>query len=387
MKAIYFSHFLPIFLLNSFIISAQCDCPGDDEAPLMTIFSGEHTVNCDVDFYDYIPTFTDNCDSDLQIDLTVDTAFIDSKRWLRNSEFVMDPNFHSIMSLFLSNGFGDFRQYELDYGGIEYQEDEGTASLDGHMKAINITDAGFNFHLELINRNSFAEWINHPFPTNYRDDFDLTTDEYLYWDYYLLSPNSFMTGTGRFEGSSISIYHAPGNNYYAWQEGIAANGRSSNNGAGGWASCYGSFMFDSEPLSFAPAGFSASLFFDFEDCLIPQYTLTWTGTDDCGNSTSHSHVLTTSVNSPTAGNCPCGVFGCINEDAVNYDPYATLSIGQCYGCSGDFNGDGAINSGDLVAFLADFGCMSDCLYDINGDGTTNTGDLTILLSTVGQDCE
>ncbi len=50
------------------------------------------------------------------------------------------------------------------------------------------------------------------------------------------------------------------------------------------------------------------------------------------------------------------VFGCTYEEGFNYDPNATLDNGNCeFSCPGDFNGDGIINSADLLSFLGTFG--------------------------------
>lgn len=63
------------------------------------------------------------------------------------------------------------------------------------------------------------------------------------------------------------------------------------------------------------------------------------------------------------GSCifsPAPILGCTNQDAANYHPAATEDDGSCLfgdilSCPGDFNDDGAINSGDLLVFLGVFG--------------------------------
>jgi len=51
-------------------------------------------------------------------------------------------------------------------------------------------------------------------------------------------------------------------------------------------------------------------------------------------------------------------------------------------CRGDFNGDGNVNTGDLVGFLGSFGQMATSYspYDLNGDAAINTLDLTEFLA-------
>ena len=57
----------------------------------------------------------------------------------------------------------------------------------------------------------------------------------------------------------------------------------------------------------------------------------------------------------------CEYEGCTYEEADNYDAIATNDDGTCTftttGCVGDFNDDGIINAGDLLAFLGLFGSV------------------------------
>ena len=56
----------------------------------------------------------------------------------------------------------------------------------------------------------------------------------------------------------------------------------------------------------------------------------------------------------------CLFAGCMNPLALNYTPLATSDDGSCLfdsgsSCEGDINGDGVVNSGDLLSFLSAFG--------------------------------
>lgn len=57
-------------------------------------------------------------------------------------------------------------------------------------------------------------------------------------------------------------------------------------------------------------------------------------------------------------------------------------------CRGDFNGDGGINTADLVGFLGSFGqqVSSYSPYDLNRDGFVNTTDLVEFLGLFGMQC-
>jgi hypothetical protein len=51
--------------------------------------------------------------------------------------------------------------------------------------------------------------------------------------------------------------------------------------------------------------------------------------------------------------------------------------------AGDIDGDGDVDTADLLALLAAWGPCGDCPEDIDGNGTVNTADLLILLANWG----
>ncbi|MBL7941548.1 MAG: hypothetical protein JNM00_02220 [Flavobacteriales bacterium] len=58
-------------------------------------------------------------------------------------------------------------------------------------------------------------------------------------------------------------------------------------------------------------------------------------------------------------------------------------------CQGDFNGDGMINTSDLLMMMGEFGteCPEDgCVSDITADGMVNVSDLLILVALFGMSC-
>ncbi|MCB0760364.1 MAG: hypothetical protein KDC12_02495 [Flavobacteriales bacterium] len=60
---------------------------------------------------------------------------------------------------------------------------------------------------------------------------------------------------------------------------------------------------------------------------------------------------------------------------------------ESVGCEGDFNNDLEVNSLDLLLFLQDFGCSSNCGdKDFNGDAVVNSIDLLLFLAMFGNSC-
>lgn len=56
-------------------------------------------------------------------------------------------------------------------------------------------------------------------------------------------------------------------------------------------------------------------------------------------------------------------------------------------CPGDVNGNGAIEVGDVLLVLSEFGCTSQCTADVDGDGQVTVSDILTLLSNFAQVCE
>ena len=55
-------------------------------------------------------------------------------------------------------------------------------------------------------------------------------------------------------------------------------------------------------------------------------------------------------------------------------------------CPLDLNGDQLITVGDVLAVLADFGCLTDCEADVNGDGLVTVADILAMLGGFGSLC-
>ena len=52
-------------------------------------------------------------------------------------------------------------------------------------------------------------------------------------------------------------------------------------------------------------------------------------------------------------------------------------------CPGDVNGDGFVNSNDIISLLAMWGWCGNCPQDLDGDGSVGANDLVILLASWG----
>lgn len=82
----------------------------------------------------------------------------------------------------------------------------------------------------------------------------------------------------------------------------------------------------------------------------------------------------------TFSNTNLTVFGCMDENAMNYDEEATWQLSGNCSYAGDFNDDGELTTADLLGMLAVFGCTACPQGDINGDGVVNVQDILIFLT-------
>ena len=92
------------------------------------------------------------------------------------------------------------------------------------------------------------------------------------------------------------------------------------------------------------------------------------------------------------------VAGCQDDTACNYDEAAT-DPGTCfypdegYNCDGsplcleDLNANGAIDVGDVLLVLSEFGCQTDCTADVTGDGLVVVDDILVVLAVFGVVCQ
>jgi len=84
----------------------------------------------------------------------------------------------------------------------------------------------------------------------------------------------------------------------------------------------------------------------------------------------------------------CFADGCTALAACNYSPAAVHDDGSCFFLEGDFDGNLVVNTGDLLQFMAAFGCSGSCgAFDLDGNNAVNTGDLLQFMALFGSSCQ
>ena len=113
------------------------------------------------------------------------------------------------------------------------QYDNGTAVLEGEVANNVNPDQRFQVYLVFEDGMSGAEWgdLGKGFKYIYTCD-SIPTDD---WEIYTLkNDQSYLEGLGDFEGSLLTLNHAPVNEHFGFQVGLAANDHNCNFGLGGW---------------------------------------------------------------------------------------------------------------------------------------------------------
>ncbi|MEY3398429.1 MAG: hypothetical protein RL220_1023 [Bacteroidota bacterium] len=170
-----------------------------------------------------------------------------------------------------------------------------SAHIEATLVCLNNPNGGWHLSLDLADGADWPTWDNMPFPTSYKDDFNLAGDDYLDWWYFIIQNSSSLTGWGDYEGSSLTLNHLPASYYYGYQLGVAANNVNGNYGNGGWITATGNFV-DSSTGTSASVSSSGDLAFDQSCCNRPQVVRTWTAVDCSGNVTTHTQTISFAEN-------------------------------------------------------------------------------------------
>ena len=336
----------------------------DNEGPTLSDYPTGIVLNCEDDIPNPpVIIASDNCDANVQV--TFEQNFIGEAPdpEAENDCVLLTPateNYNEDWGLILP-GFEQGYEFYAVVEGRWRDYADGTARIEATFVSIDNDNAGWVADIYLENGLNWDDWSTQDFLTSYKDDFDEAGDEYLNWIYYIIrSEGSVLEGWGDFEGSSLSIEHAPSNFYYGYQVGIASNNVNSEFGSGGWFTYDGLFVDASTDFS-AQVNGGGDFAFNHDCCLQYEVVWTWTATDCAGNLVSHS----------------------MNISFQDLEGTEDVEVR----CVTDFDGDGTTNSRDLLLFLADFGCQENCGCDLNGDDRVDAADLLVFLSAFGQDCE
>jgi len=237
--------------------------------------------------------YQDNCDSDVALTYTetyvgayaptddVDLFCLSSTpAAFEDGETCSGYDPHSLR-IFALPGGAEF--YTAASPGLVANNADGTLTITQSVQAADGTTAGWDLEVTYGVALGWADWSSQSFPTGYKRDCGDLIDDHINWEYRLIESGT-LTGTGDYSGSSLSLMHAPSNNYYAGQFGLGANNMNDEYGYSGWFVYSGHF--DGDDI----AG-SGDLFGDLDCCLPWSIDRDYSIVDDCDNSASFGYSI------------------------------------------------------------------------------------------------
>ncbi len=186
----------------------------------------------------------------------------------------------------------EYRYYEIvDGNWIRYAN---RVEVSMQIRPVQIgnsqpIDGGWNVTMEFDNGSSAEEWFSgiHGF----KADCGGIAANANEWEYFILQSGANMTGYGAFAGSSLSLAHAPVNEYFGYQLGTGANNyNGAENGFGGWFTYSGTFR-PNQNTALSNVSGAGDVCVELDCC--PRYEIhrQWTATDCAGNTTTCNQVI------------------------------------------------------------------------------------------------
>ena len=190
----------------------------------------------------------------------------------------MDPH-----SLRIFNLPGGAELYAPVANGTVALMADGQWVLTQSVIALDGSGNGWDIAVTFGEAMDWTTWDNQAFPTSYKRDCGDLVDDHENWDYRLMQSGT-LTGTGSYAGSTLSLVHAPANNYYAFQIGLAGNNMNNAYGYSGWFGYSGTFN-----NNFVMG--SGDLFGDLDCCLPWSIEREYLLVDDCGNAATFEYTV------------------------------------------------------------------------------------------------
>ena len=178
---------------------------------------------------------------------------------------------------------------EVNYVQYPDQGEGAYAEISGSLQSMTNENAGWTLEMSLMNGMNWEDWSSQTFPTDYKDGPGTSEEYYESWIYFILESGT-LTGYGDWEGTSISLSHAPVNYYYGFQLGVQAANLNEEYGVGGWVSYAGTIYNEEGEIVEINGG--GDFAFDLDCC--PRYSVerSWSVTDCAGNTSEHQQLIT-----------------------------------------------------------------------------------------------
>jgi hypothetical protein len=277
----------------------------DETEPVFVNCPSDLVLDCDAEIPAAIaPEVMDNCDND--VDVTFEQFILgetpaegsiadcDLITPIRPAGNPCGYPYDWAMALF--NLPTSHRYYSISNGNL-VQYPNGSVHVTGELHNAQNPNNGWNIDVWFNNGMNWEDWSSQAFPTSFKADCGGEAANHIDWTYFLLqsTEGAELTGFGAYAGSSLSLVHAPANNYFGFQLGNGANNyNGADNGFGGWFSYNGYFQINQTPYGNNQGSINGAGDLAFELDCCPDYEIVrqWTATDCSGNSTTCSQSIT-----------------------------------------------------------------------------------------------
>ena len=178
--------------------------------------------------------------------------------------------------------FGENYVFNQDGGSFVQDLEAGTAHITGQVYNAVYPLHSWIIDIHLEDRKDWDAWSEAG--GGYKDDYGVAGELYKTWSYYKLSENSQLIGAYDFEGSVLSLTHAPANFEFGFQVGEAANNRNAEWGMSGW-------FFYEGTLQGIPVTGMGDVMTENACCADQDILRTWTITECAGNASIYTQVI------------------------------------------------------------------------------------------------
>ncbi|WP_306643951.1 LamG domain-containing protein [Sanyastnella coralliicola] len=265
----------------------------DDIAPILVNVPENVTVDCDN--IPEIPEVSaiESCGE--VVDVTFTEEIIVSENDNDDCEVGNASGLAGDIALWLPgvDGVTEVYVYGPNGGTLTLNEANGTAHLTGEVFSVDNANHSFMLDVHLHEQRTWDEWS--ALGRDYKDDLGIAVDDFMDWSYFILNgETSRLIGTGSFEGSELSMSHAPSDSTFGFQLGMNANNFSEGYGLGGW------FFYEGELNGQAVNGVG-DVFTENYCCQDQEIIRTWTAIDCAGNVATYTQTITVTNLIPDGG--------------------------------------------------------------------------------------
>jgi hypothetical protein len=266
----------------------------DTEIPVFSPFPEDVVIDCEDDL-PAAPEVTafDACDGELTVEFSEEIIGDQGPEGAEAYCYATTPVNTDLgwAGILFDAVLGDILVTATEVNYVQYPDQgEGAyAEISGSLQSMTNENAGWTLEMSLMNGMNWEDWSSQTFPTDYKDGPGTSEEYYESWMYFILESGT-LTGYGDWEGTSISLSHAPVNYYYGFQLGVQAANLNEEYGVGGWVS-YAGTMYNEEG-EIAEINGGGDFAFDLDCC--PRYSVerSWSVTDCAGNTSEHQQLIT-----------------------------------------------------------------------------------------------